>query len=157
MFRIALDIKHLHRMVWQFRHKTADNFPVPNRLDSLRFAFTEIAEAVDAFLRQNGEYKRNREKGHDITAELAQCLMMLCTAYGDRPMPSCDFYARVPTLDTAAVVVAKLLDHPEDDGRLRFAMWNVSYLLGDQAESALAQVLDRLEQKHASLFSQLAK
>lgn len=73
-------IQQLHAEVWAFRREMAAYFPTPNQADSLAFAFTEIAEAVDATLRQNPVYKRNNTKEHSVERELAQCAMMLLTA-----------------------------------------------------------------------------
>lgn len=73
-------IQELHREVWQFRREMERYFPTPSQADSIAFAFTEIAEAVDATLRQNPLYKRNQEKAHSVERELAQCAMMLLTA-----------------------------------------------------------------------------
>lgn len=78
-------IQDLHREVWAFRREMAAYFPTPNQADSLAFAFTEIAEAVDATLRQNPVYKRNNTKEHTVERELAQSAMMLLTAAPELP------------------------------------------------------------------------
>ena len=66
-----INLPRMHRLVWQFREDTADVFPVPSQHDSLRFAVTEAGEALDAHLRNNGTYKRNRDKDHSENRELA--------------------------------------------------------------------------------------
>ena len=76
----SLKLKEWHEMVWQFRDAVEHNFPTPNRSDSLAFAFTEVAEAIDAQLRQNSSYQRRSEKSHSVEQELTQCAMMLLTA-----------------------------------------------------------------------------
>lgn len=81
-------IQQLHAEVWAFRREMAAYFPTPNQADSLAFAFTEIAEAVDATLRQNPVYKRNNAKEHSVESELTQCAMMLLTAV---PEEFCDW------------------------------------------------------------------
>ncbi len=78
--KVNTTIQELHREVWQFRREMERYFPTPSQADSIAFAFTEIAEAVDATLRQNPLYKRNQEKAHSVERELAQCAMMLLTA-----------------------------------------------------------------------------
>ncbi len=78
-------IQELHAEVWAFRREMAAYFPTPNQADSLAFAFTEVAEAVDATLRLNPIYKRNQSKAHGVERELAQCAMMLLTAVPELP------------------------------------------------------------------------
>lgn len=77
----------LRRVVWDFRQRPeiAQAWPAPDLLDSLRFAACEAAEAVDAQLRQNKTYVRNREDEASIQDELADCAMMLITAWGPGP------------------------------------------------------------------------
>jgi hypothetical protein len=74
------NLRALWAAVWAFRAEMEDYFPTPGRDDSLAFAFTESAEAVDAQLRQNPRYKRNNDKAHSIERELTQCAMMLLTS-----------------------------------------------------------------------------
>jgi hypothetical protein len=138
--------QRLHEMTWDFRQDTASVFPIPNRADSLRFALCEAAEALDAWLRRNGDYKRNRQKEHDIAGELAQCVMMLMTAYGDREYKPGEFYKAIPSLDDIVYWVAKA-NLTGNDGTIRFAVWMIcrySPTIGDD----LAQVLDGLRAKH---------
>ena len=73
-------LKALHKMVWEWRSEMEPHFPTPGRVDSLAFAVTEAAEALDAQLRQNPIYRRNNEKAHTVERELTQCAMMLLTA-----------------------------------------------------------------------------
>jgi hypothetical protein len=57
----------------------------------LLFAFTELGESVDAYLRSKPEYARNRDKDLSVLDELADCALMLLTALGK--------YRRVIILD----------------------------------------------------------
>lgn len=79
----AEELRECHAIVWQWRAKLADVWPTPNRLDALRFAVTEAAEAMDAWLRLNGGYARNHDKDLSVEDELADCAMMLLTAAGE--------------------------------------------------------------------------
>ncbi len=79
--------------VWEFRKKYEKYWATPDLLWSLRFAFTEIAEAMDAWIRVNSnEFSRNREKDMQVIDELADTAIMLLTALGpkswvvDRPV-----------------------------------------------------------------------
>jgi hypothetical protein len=92
-------IQQLHAEVWKFRREMAAYFPTPNQADSLAFAFTEIAEAVDATLRQNPVYKRNNTKEHSVERELAQCAMMLLTAVLPAEMDGVEIMYRQPALN----------------------------------------------------------
>jgi len=83
-------LQEAHSRVWTFRRKYSKWWSTPDALDSLRFAYTEAAEALDAHLRQKGGYARNNEREQDIVSELADCAIMLLTALGPnyefRPM-----------------------------------------------------------------------
>lgn len=72
----------LHAELWAFRDEMHDVWPTPGTIDSLRFAATEAAEALDAWLRIKGGYARNNDKALSVEAELADCAMMLMTALG---------------------------------------------------------------------------
>lgn len=77
------ELKRCHQLVWQRRAELEDVWPTPDTADALRFAFTEAGEAMDAWLRLNGEYARNNEKDLSVEDELADCAMMLLTALRD--------------------------------------------------------------------------
>jgi hypothetical protein len=83
----AEELRECHAIVWQWRAKLADVWPTPNRLDALRFAVTEAAEAMDAWLRLNNNYARNHDKSLSVEDELADCAMMLLTAAGEEWEP----------------------------------------------------------------------
>lgn len=75
-------LEDLHGVVWAWRAEVEGYFPTPNRDDSLAFALTEVAEAFEAQLRSNEDYKRRDQKEHTEWRELTQCAMMLLTALG---------------------------------------------------------------------------
>ena len=74
-----------HTMVWTLRNEIGAVWPTPDVQDSLRFAMTEAAEAMDAFLTAKQQYVRNNpdDKHADIPGEAADCAMMLLTALGE--------------------------------------------------------------------------
>jgi hypothetical protein len=104
----AEELRECHAIVWQWRAKLADVWPTPNRLDALRFAVTEAAEAMDAWLRLNGGYARNHDKSLSVEDELADCAMMLLTAAGKDWQPSTEPALRRLTLECIVFEVAVL-------------------------------------------------
>jgi len=77
-----MNLQTLRDQVWSFRRQAADYWLTPDEFDSLCFAFTEAAEAIDTQLRQNGDFVRNHDKHIDSARELTQCAVMLVTALG---------------------------------------------------------------------------
>ena len=154
----AVDVAKLHRMVWKFRREIEPYFPTPSPLDSLRFAVTEAAEALDAYLRQNGDYKRNNDKTHSIPQELAQCALMLLTAYPPNVPIAGDFPVFYPSgIDAAVMVVhdayAHCVTHEQFSQRCcQDAIWVISsYLVhqhGTTLEAELRTAMDRMLDKH---------
>jgi len=67
-------------MVWDFRRESQTYFPIPDRTTCLEFAFTEIAEALDAELRRKTKFRRNTPKEHSVETELTQCAFMLLSS-----------------------------------------------------------------------------
>ncbi len=104
----AEELRECHAIVWQWRAKLADVWPTPNRLDALRFAVTEAAEAMDAWLRLNGGYARNHDKNLSVEDELADCAMMLLTAAGEKWQPRLPLRCYESKLDHIVFYVASL-------------------------------------------------
>jgi len=79
------NLKILYDRVMVFRAYMDANtdWKTPSVIDCLRFAVCEAAESLDAWLREKGGYARNRENGHTVHSELAQCALMLLTALGE--------------------------------------------------------------------------
>lgn len=82
MTNIAETLRECHQIVWQYRAELKDVWPTPTTEDALLFALTELGEAVDAHLRSKPQYVRNRDKDLSVLDELADCAMMLITAWG---------------------------------------------------------------------------
>jgi hypothetical protein len=98
----AAEIIATHRIVWQYRNKLERVWPTPGRIDSLRFAFTEAGEAMDAELRKVPQYARNNDRNMSVIEELADCAMMLCTAlpehYRFAELPLADFQTNLDSI-----------------------------------------------------------
>ena len=110
----AEELRECHLIVWQWRAKLADVWPTPNCLDALRFAVTEAAEAMDAWLRLNGGYARNHDKSLSVEDELADCAMMLLTAAGEKWQPHVPFQFYDLTLESIVFHVSMLCyDYPD--------------------------------------------
>lgn len=68
--------------ILKWRQQYAADFPIPSKLESIQFAFTEVAEAVDAKLRENPNFKRNKSKEISYVNELCDVIFMLVTYLG---------------------------------------------------------------------------
>lgn len=102
-------LQELHGEVWRWRDRMRATWPEPDRLNSLRFAATEAAEAIDATLRADPKYLRNNHKGHDLRGELAQCALMLYTALGPDAATDEIVLAEAPTLEGINYEIAAAL------------------------------------------------
>lgn len=167
-------LKHLHRIVWEFRAEMQDAFPTPGRDDSLAFAFTEAAgealaaqhgwpdeldaamffsgRLLDAELRLNPRYKRNNDKEHSIPRELTQCAMMLLTAVpytwrGWNALDDCPMTS-VWTPRNIAIRVGECLEVPSDFAYIlrTVAAINTAVKLTEM----LPAELDRMRAKHGN-------
>lgn len=85
MINYAQQVGDSHAIVWRYRDELQDVWPTPPGDDTLRFAYTEAAEAMDAWLRLRGGYARNNDKALSVEDELADCAMMLLTTFAIRP------------------------------------------------------------------------
>lgn len=81
-------LRQCHAIVWQHRADLEPYWPTPTTEDALLFAFTELGEAIDAHLRTNGDYARNRDKSLDVLDELSDAALMIITALEDDFPPS---------------------------------------------------------------------
>lgn len=76
-------LKETHTLVWDFRRDYHEYWATPKRIEALRFAVTEVAEAMDAWIRATSPYfSRNRDKQSGLVDELADTVIMLVTALG---------------------------------------------------------------------------
>lgn len=146
---MTINMQKLYDMVWQFRQDTAAVFPVPDRADSLRFAFTEAGEALDAYLRQNGDYKRNRDKAHSVEREFAQCVMMLLTALGPGSLTG-KYYPTPDKIDDICYTVARAMIMADNVSIIHAVRIICGYV--PTIEDELAAALNALRQKHLELI-----
>ena len=149
-----MNLNHLHNIVWDFRDEMDGIWPLPDKYDSIRFALTEAAEAIDAELRDNPFYKRNREKHMTIDHELAQCFLMIMTALGDE-MPDYvidPVFVPLGCVDSVAVFCAEAMFLESTnrvvscDHSLLIAAYQI-YEIVDDIEGALLDVIDQLRTK----------
>lgn len=82
MNNTADTLKECHALVWKYRTELEPYWKTPTVEDALLFAGTELGEAIDAHLRSNADYARNRDKDLSILDELADMCLMLLTAMG---------------------------------------------------------------------------
>jgi hypothetical protein len=87
-----MSLQEAHTLIWKFRAEMEPFWATPTPLDSLRYAFTEAGEAMDADLRARrpGD-SRNNDRDVDLLDELADCAIMLLTAVDTDQIP--DQYA----------------------------------------------------------------
>ncbi len=72
-----------HKKVVDFYTRNADVFIYPGKLKSAKYAFTELAEAVDARMRaENSSDLRRTDKQIDYHEEIGDCMVMLMAALG---------------------------------------------------------------------------
>lgn len=165
----------LHGMVWDFRRMMVAYWPTPDTVDAARFAVTEMGEVLDAFLRLDGGYARNRERSPDVLDELADTAMMTLTAMGENaPLGEWDeweeaelgeMYADLDEIDALAMHVndfyaCAVMPHPSPISLAGFgglAIWRISEYPGMDLEARLRQRLDRIFCKHHPDGQRLAK
>lgn len=148
----VIKLRQWHALTWLFRAEMQQRFPTPPRDDSLAFAFTEAAEAVDAELRQNPRYKRNNEKEHSIERELAQSAMMLLTAVPEtfQDWQSVDTYPFLAmwSVRNIAVRVAQCMAVPSDYAYILGTVAAISTIV--QLDVLLPAELDRMRAKYGT-------
>lgn len=106
--------------VWKFRKSYEDYWATPDLLWSLRFAFTEIAEALDAWMRANSnEFSRNNEKNLDVIDELADTAIMLLTALGPKSWVDDKPATYIPDIETVAERIGRCLKRASDDAEVK--------------------------------------
>jgi hypothetical protein len=120
---VILQIKGLIDLVKENRAILEPYFPTPDRLDCLRFAATEAAEALDAEMRQNLGYARNHEKHSTVTEELADCAMMLASALPSSRSPETAHNVNLETWSGVEQLVAVISYQAWDQCRSREKPW----------------------------------
>lgn len=79
-----MTLTDIWQTVWAFRAEANSWWPTPDVRTSLLYAFTEIAEAVDAQIRsEHPDHARNSARNLNVEEELADCVIMLLTALRD--------------------------------------------------------------------------
>lgn len=148
-------LRNLHKLVWDFRAVVAEHWPTPTPADSLRYAFTEAGEAMDALLREKRPNdKRNRDKDHDRLDEWADCAIMLFTA-----LPKIRDYEMVLYLASVASVasapddelcmyVADLLRESVPDITIEQTVALIANLPGMDLQARVVERLRRIMHKH---------
>lgn len=151
-------LRTCHATVWQYRATLNDVWPTPDTQDALLFALTELGEAVDADLRTNGTYARNRDKSLDVLDELSDMALMLLTAMGPEPRLS-ESYVEDMThewRDYAREMAGVMQMYPQG----AWADYNMTSLLariathpGMDLPTRLTSRLDRIREKRLSVQS----
>jgi len=141
-------------MVIKWRKQTKHAYPWPNDYDCIRFALTELGEALDAEMRENKGYKRNNVKNHGVNDELGDALFMLFSIDGYTP-------GNIPVIKTNKNVVMAMMylsiiagswesveaTQDEWDSAMDVV---VAYILGNKGFSFdnLKNTIKKLEGKH---------
>lgn len=104
-------IADLHAAVWRVRAEIGHAWLTPSPIDCLRYAVTEVAEAMDAWLRaQRPDDTRNNSRQMDVLDELGDCAIMLCSTLSlDKPPIQRTSSVHKITLDELVYVVARIL------------------------------------------------
>lgn len=149
--------KDIFSLVWNFRLAYEEYWPTPNVEDSIRFAFTEIGEVVDAELRGDITYRRNNARDPNIDYELADVAIMLITAMPDessisdliKPSTETDFIAwQIST----AMIQRRTIGHETAKVHLRLALAAIISRLGyDELFDLIVVRLRRIFTKHIEI------
>lgn len=141
------EVINTHRIVWQYRAKLHAVWPTPDRIDALRFAYTEAGEALDAYLRTIPQYARNNHRNMSVSDELGDCAMMLCTALPEHYTFPQHVDTTPPTLDGICFFVADALL----TGEVVEPLVMIAVYLRDKHGLSMAEVvesrLQRIERK----------
>jgi hypothetical protein len=129
-------------------------------LDSLRYAYTEAAEAMDVYLRESRpDDARNHERDNNMMDELADCAIMLLTAldpdYEFRPSNTVH---SAPSIDDIAGLVASSLANwkywyrlKQKHGKANEHIWQEPVLLALGAIEAYYPNMDLVAEIEARL------
>ena len=78
---IGNDLQRAYQQVWKFRGQYNRFWRTPEPVNCLRYAVTEAAEALDAWLREErSKDARNQQKEKNVIEELADCAIMLLSS-----------------------------------------------------------------------------
>jgi NTP pyrophosphatase (non-canonical NTP hydrolase) len=150
-------------LVWKFREENDEHWLTPDKRDSMRYAYSEMGEAYSEYMRETrSKDLRNREKASELEPELADCVIMLVTALGNRARSyqtfrTPDFYRSMDDgslMDFIAFEVALALDHTKVGGNARLnimlALTAIEFLLRRRdvsLEDLVGRKLEALKEK----------
>ncbi len=153
------ELQECHELVWAFRKEIEPYWATPDPLNSLRYAFCEAAEAMDAWLRaERPEDSRNNERQNNVLDELADCAIMLLTVipglnslYSHYEM---DDYTG--NLHSICFHVSRLLNDANDIVYFKFVtvISLIANYPGMELKQRIQGRLERIVKKHAPLDKQ---
>ncbi|MCA9941735.1 MAG: hypothetical protein KC418_24010 [Anaerolineales bacterium] len=150
------EVKRTYTLVWRFRalmEEAASPWVTPEPLDALRFAATEVAEAMDAWLRARGGFARNSDRHEQVLSELADCAIMLATSIPDYSFSGGEAYGQ-HTLDGLIYLVACVLQTAALGGPFQFraaaAMCAIAAYDGMALEREVRDRLVRIMLRHTN-------
>lgn len=157
----------LHELVWSFREQYNHLWPTPEKQHSAHFTLTEVAEALDAYLRQQRVFKRNSpDKQINLHEELGDTALMLVTTLGKKYKDPWDFWESNPGIvrpmgvETIVAHVLKawlwMMEHPVGDSSVyENEIWKalsaIDLYTGD-AETLVRQTLDKIFHRHVEPY-----
>jgi len=106
-------IEEAYRAVWAFRERTASLSPAPRPLHALRSAARAACQACAAIESQNGHPSGPAGTGLDYKDALADCAIMLLTAWGPLSRPALNNLP-VPTVQDLMRMSRQLGDRDTD-------------------------------------------
>lgn len=153
------ELQECHRLVWAFRKEIEPYWATPDPLNSLRYAFTECAEAMDAWLRtERPSDSRNNDRNNDVLDELADCAIMLLTAIeDDKPFihfrnPNGAMYEK-DSLERIAKYIAECLlstkQGTNSNNKIRVCVWRIANYPGMELKQRIINRLNDIAHKHA--------
>ncbi len=156
------ELQECHRLVWAFRQEIEPYWATPDPLNSLRYAFCEAAEAMDAWLRaERPSDSRNNERQNDVLDELADCAIMLLTSVQDEyPFGHFrDANGNIHEPDNLERIAKYIIDCVELEKKqtnfgqkARVAVWRIANYPGMELKQRIQGRLARIAFKHMPLF-----
>ena len=156
------ELQECHRLVWAFRKEIEPYWATPDPLNSLRYAFCEAAESMDAWLRaERPNDSRNNERQNDVLDELADTAIMLLTAVEEgEPFvhfrdPNGNIYdssnlERIAKYITECFLSAK--QEANSNNKIRVCVWRIANYPGMELKQRIQGRLARIAFKHMPLF-----
>jgi hypothetical protein len=151
-----MTLQNAQTAVWVYRERLHERWATPPLLDCLKFALTEVGEALDAELRQNLTYHRNTDRERDYVEEVADATMMFLTAWGQRQLPQLAS-EKLPQakLSLLAMYTAVAINGVENEMPQHFVDQNIILCLrcaNQLVEDLGEEVIKRLKRKEAKLL-----